>query len=1797
MEKTIEKLNQNRLLELTEEEYENIQNNAELLSLFLLKIKEGHPFCIRDAGNLLEEYLFDPIYMKIIFERIKTEGPKEFYELMCISTEKMAEELLPEQFNALLEYKQENYETLEKEIAGLQINIDKISDERIIKYIINNKIEFHYGSIYIDPVTPEFEELLIEALERNRYKRINTISEKIFQKCAETKQLEALSEILDTSNQEMINEIIEGLKNNEIQVSKLGYNLQTVLKHKPEYLRAVIIQNHSKHYNFDEEALNIKELRDVIIECLPNNPELAQDWCLRNNAESHLDLYLELIKYFKKDQLKELGSWNSSQIVALLQYDENNTIQNLLYALERNLDDLNEILYKWLNENYSGAQVVYSLFKYNEFTEYILKRYSIEKLLIMTTTKTYDRETGTYQHIIPEEIYKALETARIKITKVPENFEFKSTLPENVWAEIIRALEAERLTPENINIERFKNSEAVIEALLTKLAEFKSNKFNSILEKYSNELNLNTKSLEIINRTDNPLNLNTTQKIQLLPKELQAKTENIIKIIDNADKLTSSNIAKILQVALTLEKPNEVNKLLSHLFNSNKIIIDENTIQSLISFTSDIIHIYYLTKDNPERAAEHPVEIAFSEQLRNFLLKQGPLPLRLTTLYDEEVRRKTTFSDPSQLSTNPNLFICKQTFSNIDTLDRDYLDFLLDCIKKNIPINIKVLHNAYNAIESINLKKRNNTDTVDTRIFQSKNSVSDIDPLVFYSHKNIVFDKDHDTYQIISKLFEQAQPPEIRTIIDNWITNELDCHVFDAQLQNYNQKLISELIRNEKYIPYVINAIKYENIDENLVISNFTLELLLADIDEKTNNLIKETIDELIKKDKINQFDFSQLQNNSEYINITNPTFVEYIKNSVVSITDLFPTLELFLSNNTYNKFILELLEKNPEYVLTDTILNLSSKFTELNPYILESLKNNTNDWLQFHSKYLEKEYLEAYLKNHDISGVITFLVHNAESHSLLTKETSEIIKIEFLKNPEYNKEAYEALESYFGTELPTLLENNKILTLLTKDKQTCERFIGIIKPRKLDESIIISINDSLSQNYFSILYDDVMNFFTSTLEKIQRGITPEEINEVVSTIESYIPNNLEESIEETENKLLLQLYKTNKKEFIIMLIQELGNNQNIYAAVFNKITNNYILLSRNEFRSEQDIYTDTNLKFQLEKRSLYNSLFNYLAKNKPENLLNGLKQQDKMSDLNKQTVAFLASIEEEYDKAEIPKIKRNIPEMKKIIFEYFDYLNEKDKRKKEAHDHEWWLYDIPKKQQEFLPQKFEYLLYNEDFIKSVKKIPIYPKRKSNQEILSNINIESLLTFLNDDNKYNTLISILDKYRFLEWNNLFSSVIKHLSLGEEEINIFNFVNAFNSIYENEKRTILLARKRLMQTVIEDMKNNGKTQEEINAYIELKEKEPLNIQISAYKVLKYSTIYSSIANYYKIILGLEDFEIIKRNDEPYPGYGTQEERLDVTSQLALQAMEFDQVTVPSFHYEHTTKSTKKLQVTIGNRSDTRNLSHGERTKACMRAHGYAHTLFMFSNTDPRGFHIVFTDPETNEYVSRITGFRNGNTVFLNQLRHSCSSEYTDQDIIEAMFAAAKELIERSKDSEMPIENVVASPTYALTGYATQELSEHNIGKGVYDGYKDVTNNAVILATTGENGKAVNLKLDGENQPIYESVRLKPREYKTKQIDRTIRVLMQRINAIKECLENKDYAEYYKTIDFDYEFDEKEYIHAIIGQDWYVALDSSGNIIHNIAIQNSHSIEELNEALAKINEIKETKQKVGGFSNGI
>jgi hypothetical protein len=471
---------------------------------------------------------------------------------------------------------------------------------------------------------------------------------------------------------------------------------------------------------------------------------------------------------------------------------------------------------------------------------------------------------------------------------------------------------------------------------------------------------------------------------------------------------------------------------------------------------------------------------------------------------------------------------------------------------------------------------------------------------------------------------------------------------------------------------------------------------------------------------------------------------------------------------------------------------------------------------------------------------------------------------------------------------------------------------------------------------------------------------------------------------------------------------------------------------------------------------------------------------------------------------------------------------------------------------------------------------------------------------LSDENKYKCLLKVMNKYKILDWGNIFDGPISDLSLGEYTPSLYNFINAFNTIYEVEMKNLKKKRVELIEEGVKDLRENGADEEKIEKFIKYKEDEPYEINLNAFKILKYSTIYSSISNAHKVILGLENFELVRRNDQPNSAYrGTTEQRLDYDADLMIKMVQMDEITIPSFVKNHSydKEGKRPLQAIVGCKADPRNLTQGERTGACMRAYGHAHDLFTFVNSDARGFHVTFVDPEDGEYISRVSGFRNGNTVFLNQLRYSCNhKKYSDEDVIEACVDIANELIERSKGSEMPIENVVCSPCYALLGHTTQLLSEWDIGRGVYNGYKDVNQNAVVLATVGKKGVAVPLKLNPV-QPVYQPCRLPVVEYKYPEISDNIKVLIQRIDAIKVCIqecENNPY--YYKSIDFDFEILENEYSYAILGQDFYVALDMNGNIIKNIAVENERSLAEYNDAINKV-ELFKQNMVLGGMKNDL
>ena len=247
-------------------------------------------------------------------------------------------------------------------------------------------------------------------------------------------------------------------------------------------------------------------------------------------------------------------------------------------------------------------------------------------------------------------------------------------------------------------------------------------------------------------------------------------------------------------------------------------------------------------------------------------------------------------------------------------------------------------------------------------------------------------------------------------------------------------------------------------------------------------------------------------------------------------------------------------------------------------------------------------------------------------------------------------------------------------------------------------------------------------------------------------------------------------------------------------------------------------------------------------------------------------------------------------------------------------------------------------------------------------------------------------------------------------------------------------------------------------------------------------------------------------------------------------------------------------SKKLRAVVGNFTHPANLTMGERTGACMRIGGVGDSLFDFVLENKNGFHIRFEDPESGEFISRVSGFRNGNTVFLNELRYSCNpASYTNADVVEVCKKVAEMLVEKSKDSTCPIDNVVLHHAYATEGLSVTEthfdITDNREGLPVF--YCDIKDKGIVLASNGEPFTKINF--DKSQVPTYEPAR---EECYQMTDTNKLRILINRVHAIKYALNGISY-EYIAPIDF-----EKGLYYGIANQDFYIYIDNEGNIFEEI-----------------------------------
>ena len=121
----------------------------------------------------------------------------------------------------LLEYLDKNLDFVLNILKNSEQKYRKITNKKLIDAIINNKLENHYGSIELNPPTEEFEQLLIDALDRVTYKAIYTLTPAILKKCELTNNLAAAAVALKGNDPEEEKIIMAAIENGTLKYDDL----------------------------------------------------------------------------------------------------------------------------------------------------------------------------------------------------------------------------------------------------------------------------------------------------------------------------------------------------------------------------------------------------------------------------------------------------------------------------------------------------------------------------------------------------------------------------------------------------------------------------------------------------------------------------------------------------------------------------------------------------------------------------------------------------------------------------------------------------------------------------------------------------------------------------------------------------------------------------------------------------------------------------------------------------------------------------------------------------------------------------------------------------------------------------------------------------------------------------------------------------------------------------------------------------------------------------------------------------------------------------------------------------------------------------------------------------------------------------------------------------------------------------------------------------------------------------------------------------------------------------------------
>ncbi len=1013
-------------------------------------------------------------------------------------------------------------------------------------------------------------------------------------------------------------------------------------------------------------------------------------------------------------------------------------------------------------------------------------------------------------------------------------------------------------------------------------------------------------------------------------------------------------------------------------------------------------------------------------------------------------------------------------------------------------------------------------------------------------------------------------------------------------------ELLSSLINNgiaeKMYLPSGI----YSDEVEDIMLSGYKINPKYSVVNEDNVKNISKYLKTLLECKKYKEFFATTFISDGEYEKYDKELYPEIVK----SLDDVFFASKLLTScfgaitlhpellNHYYGKRLLneKLLDHINHHEELENYYSHDA-FTKMKTYLAKKYKLNEENLSLIESK---------------LGTLVLRYIENENLHSIINLPKEELIKIiDLFPQVEFTIQdvtaAYDSIIQYnFGKENPTtisifadllhaiedhntrviekikeVLINNTNISFLIKILEK-HRIVGIEDIGSLIDLIVYKFDTEKSERYKEILHDLTNEYILSrrtyyrnynyfdkqysaykeTFTELMEAIKQKDqktidflTKEIVESLDNAFFNELKEKLElpdelDTPDKLV---------NLVIHKIATTSNNKK-YISILHELTDHYHSKMRDEHSKEIGIAQELELPYTLDERSANREVIRYITAfafkfyDRKTNVSlatlvqNKLLEQGIPKDL---VVDCLKYYSRSYSPAftggyvnDFEKIKETLPLVvrtaSKIINEIgIDNFNSFDTVTK------------------FIPRNLDRsFVIKRNYTVDKTTIDVY-------QLLIDLNLTALRkSVLNNEQTYNTLLAIMKKRKPHLLPNSLKKLLEVGSISTDYTNISGFISFFDSIYESERSRLAA---------------NGKNPDEALSGLA--------------SILIQAEIHSGISSVYSQVLGDEDAKLIKAN--PRPNSASKKiknnERLIEAIKLTKENYLRREVTIPTFARSFNLTTGKQLEVTVGNFTDPSNLTHGERTGACMRIGGVGESLFYFCLKNPNGFHIRFNDPETGEYISRVSGFRNGNTVFLNELRYSCNPDkYDDEEVIEACKKAANELIRLSAGSTCPIENVVISDQYTMrkSEYHLTNLGVTSIKEGLPSFYTDVSTKAVVLATTTPPFKPLNF--DKSEVPTYEPCRSKIIRSNNQPF---LSSRINRVASIKAILEGVPY-ENLDQIDF-----EAGLLYGIVADDWYIYINRNMEIKYDYIPVDPRAKEELTTHLAiidemiKRNEIKE------------